>query len=327
MGFIRTLHGDIAPAQLGVTYSHDHIYCIPPYWAERNDEDLLLDSAEASERELADFRAAGGHSFYDATAPDYGRQVEVVARIAQRQHVQIIATAGFNKGFLWSCKRPGHNDTFAQWIEHSPLDALVEHVVREVTDGIDGSQYRAGVVKCGTGYNMISPLERKTLEVIVRAQQITGAPMHSHTEMGTMALEQAQVFKTLGLDMSRLCFAHMDRNPDPWLHRQIANTGAYLSFDGITRIKYHPEHIRTQAILELCKRGYQKQILIGGDFARKSMSAHYGKGGLGLKFILADWRPRFIEEAHEAGFDGEALLHDFFIANPARYFTFSQGSQ
>ncbi len=44
-----------------------------------------------------------------------------------------------------------------------------------VTDGIDGSQYRAGVVKCGTGYNMISPLERKTLEVIVRAQQITSA--------------------------------------------------------------------------------------------------------------------------------------------------------
>jgi predicted metal-dependent phosphotriesterase family hydrolase len=32
----------------------------------------------------------------------------------------------------------------------------------------------------------------------------------------------------------------MDRNPDPWLHRQIANTGAFLSFDGISRIKYHP---------------------------------------------------------------------------------------
>ncbi len=105
MGFIRTLHGDIAPAELGVTYSHDHIYCIPPYWAERNDEDLLLDSADASERELADFSRRGQALFYDATAPDYGRQVDVVAGIAQRQHVQIIATAGFNKGFLWSCKR------------------------------------------------------------------------------------------------------------------------------------------------------------------------------------------------------------------------------
>ncbi|NCG51466.1 phosphotriesterase family protein [Serratia fonticola] len=322
MGSIRTLNGDIAANQLGVTYSHDHIYCIPPYWAERGDDDLLLDDPQASERELADFRQAGGNAIYDATAPDYGRQVVAVAEMAKRQRLHIIATAGFNKGFLWSSKRPGLRQSFAEWVEGASIDELVEHVSREVTEGIEGSDYRAGVVKCGTGYNTISPVERKTMEVIVRAQQRTGAPMHSHTEMGTMGLEQAQIFKELGLDLSRLCFAHMDRNPDPWLHRQIANTGAFLSFDGMSRIKYYPEHIRTQAILALCQRGYQKQILIGGDFARKSMSAHYGKGGLGLKFILADWRPRFIEEAQEAGFDGEALLHDFFVENPAHYFAF-----
>ena len=322
MGFIRTLNGDIAANQLGVTYSHDHIYCIPPYWAERQDDDLLLDDPAASERELADFYQAGGRAIYDATAPDYGRQVVTVAEMAKRQQVHVIATTGFNKGFLWSSLRPGSTQTFADWIERSSIDALVEHVCHEVTTGIEGSDYRAGMVKCGTGYNTISSLERKTMEVIVRAQQLTGAPMHSHTEMGTMGLEQAQIFQALGLDLSRLCFAHMDRNPDPWLHRQIANTGAFLSFDGMSRIKYYPEHIRTQAILALCKRGYQKQILIGGDFARKSMSAHYGKGGLGLKFILADWRPRFIAEAQEEGLDGEALLHDFLVENPARYFAF-----
>lgn len=128
----------------------------------------------------------------------------------------------------------GSAQTFAEWIAHSDVDELVEHVCREVTEGIEGSEHRAGVVKCGTGYNAISPLEQKTMEVIVRAQQRTGAPMHSHTEMGTMGLEQAQLFKKWGLDLSRLCFAHMDRNPDPWLHRQIANTGAFLSFDGIS---------------------------------------------------------------------------------------------
>ena len=59
MGIIRTLNGDISAHQLGVTYSHDHIYCIPPYWAERQDDDLLLDDPQASERELSDFREAG----------------------------------------------------------------------------------------------------------------------------------------------------------------------------------------------------------------------------------------------------------------------------
>lgn len=83
----------------------------------------------------------------------------------------------------------------------------------------------------------------------------------------------------MGAGSLPLMFCPYGSQPRSWLHRQIANTGAFLSFDGISRIKYHPEHIRTQAILALCRRGYQKQILIGGDFARKSMSAHYGKGG------------------------------------------------
>jgi len=323
MGLIRTLHGDIDSKALGVTYSHDHIYCIPPYWQQRQDDDLLLDDLAASERELADFVQAGGRSFYDATAPDYGRKATEVAAMAERQQVQVIATAGFNKGFLWSSKRPGHQQTFAEWIENTPLDALVEEVCNEVLIGIDGSSHRAGVVKCGTGYNTISRLERKTMEVIVRAQQKTGAPMHTHTEMGTMALEQVAIFKQLGLDLSRVCIAHLDRNPDPWLHHQVAKTGAWILFDGMTRIKYHPENVRTEAILSLCRKGYQHRIVIGGDFARKSMSAHYGLGGLGLKFILNDWRPRFIEEAHEAGMDGEALLQAFFVDNPARYFSFS----
>lgn len=156
MGIIRTLNGDISANQLGVTYSHDHIYCIPPYWAERQDDDLLLDDPQASERELSDFRRAGGNAIYDATAPDYGRQAAAVAAMAQRQQLHIIATAGFNKGFLWSSKRPGSAQTFAEWIAHSEVDELVEHVCREVTEGIEGTEHRAGVVKCGTGYNAIS---------------------------------------------------------------------------------------------------------------------------------------------------------------------------
>lgn len=187
MGIIRTLNGDISAHQLGVTYSHDHIYCIPPYWAERQDDDLLLDDPQASERELSDFREAGGRAIYDATAPDYGRQAAAVAAMAQRQQLHIIATAGFNKGFLWSSKRPGSAQTFAEWIEHSEIDELVEHVCREVTEGIEGTAHRAGVVKCGTGYNTISPLEEKTMEVIVRAQQRTNAQPYGNGDDGTRA--------------------------------------------------------------------------------------------------------------------------------------------
>ena len=48
MAFIRTLTGDIKPEELGFTYSHEHIICIPPYWKERGEDDLLLDDENKS---------------------------------------------------------------------------------------------------------------------------------------------------------------------------------------------------------------------------------------------------------------------------------------
>ncbi|MCC8179635.1 MAG: phosphotriesterase, partial [Planctomycetes bacterium] len=146
---------------------------------------------------------------------------------------------------------------------------------------------------------------------------------HSHPEAGTLALEQSKYLREEGVNLENGSFGHMDRNLDPWLHRKIAETGAYLSFDGIGKMKYGPESNRIACILSLVKHGHQKQVLISGDTARKSYYKRY-KQGLGLEYIIKSWIPRFIEEAGEAGFDGQALVDDFFIHNPARCLTFKK---
>lgn len=325
MAFVRTINGDIAPQEMGVTYSHDHIYCIPQLWKERGDDDLLLDDAEASEAELRLFARAGGKTIYDATAIDYGRDVATVKRIADEAGVQIIATAGFNKSLMWPGTMNDGQRTFNEWIGSMSRADLARHVTSEITDGMDGTGIRGGVVKFGTGYNTISDLEVKTVFAALDAHKETGAPIHAHTEMGTMPLEQLDLLKQEGVNPERLTIAHLDRNPDPWVHRKVAETGAFFSFDGITRVKYYPENVRTRCILDLVRAGHEDQIMIGGDIARKTMFASYGKGGLGMGFILEKWRPRFVEEAGEAGFDGTMLLEKFFITNPQRAFSFTQG--
>ncbi|MDP3197217.1 phosphotriesterase [Tabrizicola sp.] len=322
MAFVRTVDGDISPEDLGVTYAHDHIYCIPALWKEKGDSDLLLDSHEASQAELAIFARAGGRTIYDATAIDYGRDVGTVKRIANAAGVQIIATAGFNKAIMWPGTMPGKGITFGQWIASLSRAELCAHVVGEVTDGMDGTTIRGGVVKFGTGYNAMSEAEIKVLLAVLDAHKETGAPIHSHTEMGTMALEQLDLVRREGVDMTRLTIAHLDRNPDPWMHRKVAETGAFFSFDGITRAKYYSEDVRTRCILDLVRWGHADQVMIGGDIARRSMFASYGEGGLGMGFILEKWVPRFIEEAGEAGFDGKALVHKFMVENPKRAFVF-----
>lgn len=324
MAFIRTMLGDIKPEDLGFTYSHEHLVCRPQYWAERGADDLLLDDPAKSQQEVALFKAAGGKSIVDATAIDYGRDPAAVRDISVATGVQIVGTAGFNKGFLWSAKMPGENRTYAEWIEKATLDELTQFVIDEVEKGMNGTDVRGGQVKFGTGYNSISPLEIKTIRAVCRAHHATGAPIHSHTEAGTMALEQIAYLREEGVDLRHISFGHMDRNPDGWMHRKVAETGAYLCFDGIAKVKYSPESVRIKCILDLVRAGYQKQILVSGDTARKSYYYAYTHA-VGLPYIIGTWVPRLIEEANEAGIDGQKLAEDIFINNPRECFTFKKG--
>jgi predicted metal-dependent phosphotriesterase family hydrolase len=323
VSYIRTMLGDIAPDQLGFTYSHEHIVCRPGHWVDLGADDLLLDDAEKSQLDVAIFKKAGGNAIVDATAIDYGRDVLAVRAISQNTGIHIIGTAGFNKSFLWDSKRPGSEETYYTWIERTSIEQLTDFVVSEVEIGMEGTGIRAGQVKFGTGYNTISPLEEKTLRAVANAHHKTKAPVHSHTEVGTMALEQIALLKEEGVAISNLSIGHMDRNPDTYYHLKVADEGAYLSFDGIGKIKYAPESTRIQCILDLVKRGYQKQILVSGDTARKSYYKSYGNG-LGLGYIIENWVPRFIEEADKQGFNGKDLINDFFINNPRENFTFKK---
>ncbi|GAA0835194.1 phosphotriesterase family protein [Paenibacillus glucanolyticus] len=330
MDFIRTLHGDISKEELGFTYSHEHIVCRPAYWQERGEDDLLLDDKEKSKRDVLDFKQHGGRSIVDATAVDYGRDVQAVQEIAIETGIHIVGTAGFNKSFLWDAQikeelKPltGDYASYAQWIEAKSINELADFVIREVEEGLEGTPFKAGQVKFGTGYNRITPLEEKTLRAVARAHHETKAPIHSHTEVGTMALEQIDLLKSEGVELSYLSLGHMDRNPDPYYHEQIASTGAYMSFDGIGKIKYAPESSRISLILELVRKGHEDQILISGDTARKTYYKHYDHG-LGLEYIISKWVPRFVDEANRCGFDGRKLVEKFFVSNPANCFSFKK---
>ena len=88
-------------------------------------------------------------------------------------------------------------------------------------------------------------------------------------------------------------------------------------------MKYNPESVRIGCILELAKRGYQKQILVSGDTARRSYYRSYTYA-LGLPYIKEVWAERLVEEAEMAGLNGRALVQDIFVNNPRRCFTFKK---
>lgn len=311
---IRTVTGDIDSDALGFTYSHDHLIGAPPEH-RRTDDDLVILDPAAARVEARAALAVGVRSLYEASAWDYSRSPAELRRISEETGLQIIGCAGFNKG-RW----------FDVPLADATVEQLQERIVADVETGMDGTDVRAGAIKFGTSYNRVSPVEDRVLRAAARAHRRTGAPLHGHTETGTMALTQLDMLAAEGVDLTKVGLVHLMRNPDPFLHRQIAARGTYLVYDGFSKIKYLPESTRTDVILAVVEAGFANRVLIGGDLARKTDLTAY-TGGPGLHYIAGTWLPRFRAELAERGYpeeDVEELVRLFFVENPRRYFTFSE---
>jgi phosphotriesterase-related protein len=311
---IRTVTGDIDSEELGFTYSHDHLIGAPPEH-QRTDDDLVILDPAAARVEARAALDVGVRSLYEASAWDYSRNPAELRKISAETGLQIIGCGGFNKG---------------RWFDVPLADATVEQlqarIETDVEIGMDGTDVRAGAIKFGTSYNRVGPVEDRVLRAAARAHRRTGAPLHGHTETGTMALTQLDMLEEEGVDLTKVGLVHLMRNPDPFLHRQIAARGTYLAYDGFSKIKYLPESTRIDVILAVVQAGFAERILIGGDLARKTDLSAYA-GGPGLHYIAGTWLPRFRAELADRGWseiDTEALVRLFFVENPKRYFTFSE---
>ena len=304
---IRTVEGDILPDELGVTDSHSHIFIAVPDWVRKKDPDLALDDMEMDLEEMLLFKRAGGSSFVDCTAIDYGRDVRALSEISKRSGVNIIAIAGFKE------------DPFIKaWLNDQPLNAdeVEDRLVREVKEGVDNTGIRCGVLKASTSYNRVTSLEETMLRVCARAHLRTGAPIVTHCTGGTMGLEQLQIFESEGANLQRIAIGHCDLNPDPWYAKAIAARGAFVAYDSVGKTKYHPDSQRVEALRALVEAGYRKQILLGMDIGRKS-DCKVKSGGLGHGWLLTHFVPRLLEE----GFD-EKICHEFLVENPKQWLAF-----
>jgi len=301
---IMTVNGPITPDQLGITDYHEHLYVEPPTWLHGKDPDFALDSVEKSAEELQSFAKAGGRTLCELTAVDFGRNVGKIKAIADKvPEVNVIMTAGYN--------RPHYMGRWGYAVAEADM---IRDTVRDLTVGIDGTDIKAGIIKCGTEYNNFNEMGQKLVRVAAAAYRETGRPVITHTTAGTMGYEQSDLLIEQGVDAHRIALSHMDRNPDAPEHKRIASLGVYVGYDCFGKSKYGPESRRVALIRDMIDSGHGQRLLIGNDLGRPSYWRAYG-GGPGLDFVLTAFRARLLQE----GFT-EAELTMLFIDNPRRFF-------
>lgn len=304
--------GDLDPGQLGRTDVHEHLLMRSPLLPGEELDDPGRSAAEATE-----LRRAGIDALVELTTIGLGRDPEGVAEIASLSGLNIVLATGVHREAHYP-----HD----HWLRRLDPERLTDLFVRDLTEGCDGSDYeghtrwptavRAGVIKVGAGYWSISAFERKAFEAAGEAHRLTGAPVVCHLELGTATLEVLEALGEVGVAPERVTLAHMDRNPDPGLHLELAAAGAYLGYDGMARPKYWPDSVLIDCLLEVASRGAGGRILLGGDVARRSTYRSYG-GMPGLSYLPS----RFVPRLQRAG--GENLTHKILTENPARFLTFA----
>jgi phosphotriesterase-related protein len=292
---VRTVLGDIAPADLGPCDAHEHLFLDTP--AQPGEEFLDRDKAIDEARSLA---AAGARSVVDWTPPGLGRDLEGLAEVARATGLHVVAATGVHRDAHYTA-----DDSFRV----ASADDLAERFETELRD-------RCGVIKAGASYHHLTPFEEKGFEAVAAAHAMTGAPVCVHTQHGTMGLDLVDRLSSLGVQPTSVILAHIDRNPDAGEHAETAATGATLQLDGPGRTKYWPDSTILQLIADLAELGHAGRLLLGGDVGRRGMLRAYG-GGPGLDYVFARFKPRLEREL------GDALSEQIFVTNPARAFAWS----
>lgn len=295
---VRTVLGDVAPADLGSCDAHDHLFLTSPQL--RGQE---LDSPTAAAQELAAFAKVGGESLIQWTPHGMGRRAKDLAELSRTSGVHVVAATGLHQDAQYT----------TELLQRLHTDGLAELFVRELTKGIAETGVRAGLIKVAGGFHGLDAHARWTMEAAAEAHCETGAPIAVHLELGTGALDVLDLLcGELSVPPDRLILGHLNRSPDLAIHYQAAEAGAYLAFDGPSRANHATDWRMPEAVRSLAEAGFADQLLLGGDTT--TSGARAVNGGPGLPYLLRKVRPRLELAA------GQDVVERMLTGNPARAF-------
>lgn len=261
---IPTVRGDeLQPADLGHTLMHEHVFVLnseielnyPWEW----DEEALV--ALAVEK-LESAYEAGVRTIVDLTVIGLGRDVSRVRRVAERVRVNIVPATGLytydDVPMFFKFRGPG-------LLIDGP-ERLIDYMVRDLTVGIADTGIRAGIIKCATDAQGVTPGVERVLRAAARAHRETGAPISTHTHAGTeRGLEQLEIFTQEGVDFSKVVIGHSGDTTDLDYLRRVLDHGVTIGMDRFGLDLMLDFDSRVATLATLVNEGYADQIVLSHD--------------------------------------------------------------
>jgi predicted metal-dependent phosphotriesterase family hydrolase len=299
---VRTVTGDITPEQIEKTLIHEHLVFDLSQVRQEKDFDSVLEDSMEMDGELTALLGEGCNTIVEVSNIGMGRNPKSLKDIAEKHQLVIIASTGFYK-----------QSVYPPIAFEKTKEELADLMIKEVTVGMDDTDIKAGLIaEIGSSFQEITDTETKVFEAAIIAQKVTGAPLSTHCEIGTMGKEQLFLFEKWGADLKKISFGHQDLNTDIEEQLQLLSSGAYIQFDTIGKNSYRKDEDRLTNLLKLLDRGYEDQIMLSCDITRKSYMKR--RGGHGYDHLFTSFVPKLIEQDVT-----EEIVDKMLIHNPRKF--------
>jgi phosphotriesterase-related protein len=307
--FIQTVLGSVDVDTLGTFLPHEHLFTdlrgpLATGYAQSDPQDV----AAALRPNLQAIEALGVTAFVECSTLGVGRNVAVLRHLASITPIHIIAPTGVYKdGFI----PPDLLDLSAE--------ALAELWVRDLTEGMDGTDSKAGFIKIGLVDDGPTEREIRNIRAAALASRQAGAVVASHTIGGAAAQRELDALDAAGHDLTRFIWVHAHTERDLAVHIAAAKRGAWLEFDAIGAADWHPQDVLLEQVLAVIDAGYVDQVLLSHDagwYQPGNPGGLPGENGFrGYTALFTDFIP-----ALKARGVTDDLIRRMTVTNPARAF-------
>jgi phosphotriesterase-related protein len=320
---VNTVTGPVSSDDIGKTLVHEHFqFGYPGY---QGDSTLGPYDPEANIKvglEVAEkVKAHGVKTVVDATPNECGRDVEVLREISERGGINIVCSTGY---YYEGEGAPAYFGFRA--LLGTGEDDVLEMMLTEINEGINGTGSKAGVIKLATSKDEMTDYEAMLFRCGAKAQAETGVPIITHTQEGTMGPEQAAYLIEQGADPKRVMIGHMDGNSNIAYHLETLSHGVRVSFDrfGIQGIVGAPpdEH-RIGTLIGLIGLGYADRLHVSHD----TVNVWLGRELVlpdAVAELLKNWHPAHIFEnivpQLKKGGVTEEQIEQILVENPKTLF-------
>lgn len=264
--WVQTYRGSVHVERLGLTLIHEHIF-VRDLELEQNLPGLEWDRSAAVERAVAGLtalHALGVGTVVDLTVVGLGRDVRLVAEVAERVPLEIVAATGLyaveSLSLYFRFHGPGR-------LVDEP-EPLVDLFVRDIEDGIGGTSVRAGMIKVMSEGERLGETEQRVMRAAAEAQRRTGVPITTHSVPSLRnGLEQQGFLCQEGVPAERIVIGHSGDSDDLDYLRAIMDEGSTVGIDRFGMEHVQLDQVRLDTVAALVRLGYADRMVLSHDAA------------------------------------------------------------